>query len=198
MTTGVLVLTKLYQAFFSLQEHGSATKTILLSSAKAHALMPSILCQNPPALTVWNTTVFRQWIWTLKRVILQQCMRCCQTWSVPRPSWTYNMGEIIRTLMCIYRNCNNFKIELSERKGSVTYGVAGDISLPSYMETVIWTLALKAITGSKSRRTSFGATLWHRVERYCYLDILIAHGQGNIFLRENFQRGLNIYNTLLI
>ena len=36
----------------------------------------------------------------------------------------------------------------------------------------------KAITGPKSRRTSFGATLWHCVQRYCSIGTLFARAQS--------------------
>ena len=58
-----------------------------------------------------------------------------------------------------------FKLEPSEWKGSVSLGA--DISLPHCLATGIWTLAPKAITGPKSRETSFGTTLWHHAQRYC-------------------------------
>ena len=41
-----------------------------------------------------------------------------------------------------------------------------NFSLPHYLTTGIWNLAPKAITGPKSRGTSFGTTLWRHVQRY--------------------------------
>ena len=38
---------------------------------------------------------------------------------------------------CIYRNCYQLYIELSGRKGSVTYGLGADISLPPCLATGI-------------------------------------------------------------
>ena len=35
------------------------------------------------------------------------------------------------------------------------------------LTTGFWTMAPKAITGPKSRRISFGTTLWRHVQRYC-------------------------------
>ena len=52
-------------------------------------------------------------------------------------------------------------------KGSVTHGLGADISLPQCLATGIWNLVPKAITGPKSRGTSFGTTLWRHVQRYC-------------------------------
>jgi len=67
--------------------------------------------------------------------------------------------------------------ELSRRKGSVTYGLGADTSLPPCLATGIWNLAPKATSGPKSRGASFGTTLWHSVQRYCCFSILLAHAQ---------------------
>ena len=67
----------------------------------------------------------------------------------------------------IYAEITPYYNEPSGWKGSVTYGLGADISLPHCLATGIWTLAPKAITGPKSRGTSLGTTLWHHVQRYC-------------------------------
>ena len=41
-------------------------------------------------------------------------------------------------------------------------------------------LTQKAITGPKSQGTSFGTTLWHRVQRYCFMGISFAHAQVEV------------------
>ena len=106
-------------------------------------------------------------LWTYKWVIVWQRMRSCQIYNVPRHTSRYQMWEITRTLSCIYRHCYLVTIELSEWKGSVTYGLGADISLPPYLATGIWNLAPKATSGPKSRGASFGTTLWRHVQRYC-------------------------------
>ena len=40
----------------------------------------------------------------------------------------------------------------------------------------------KAITGPKSRGTSFGTALWHHVQRYCFIRISFAHAQSPYYL----------------
>ena len=89
-----------------------------------------------------------------------------------------HMEEIGRPMVYIYRNCNYLWSELRGWKGFVTYGLGADISLPPCLETGIWTSLTKATHGPKSRGKSFGTTLWHRVQRYCCLGILLAHAQS--------------------
>ena len=64
---------------------------------------------------------------------------------------------------------------MSGWKGFVTHGLGADISLPPCLATGIWKLAPKASSGPKSRGASFGATLWHHVQGYCFLGIYFAH-----------------------
>ena len=105
---------------------------------------------------------------------------------------------------CIYRNCYQLLIELSGRKGSVTYGLGADISLPPCLATGIWNLAPKATSGPKSRGASFGTTLWHHVQKYCCFGILLAHAQlpqnwSSYHIRgENIYLGSTKYNTPLM
>ena len=108
-------------------------------------------------------------------------MRNCQICFIPRHTWRYQMEERTRTLLYIYRNCNLRWIELSGWKGSVTYGLGADISLPpcptSFGRKVSETRLTKATHGPKSRGRSFGTTLWHQVQRYCCLVVSFAHAQ---------------------
>ena len=97
----------------------------------------------------------------------KQRMRSCQIYTILRHNCTYHMKEITFALLHIYRNCVILEIEPSGRKGSVTYGLGADISLPQCLATGIGSLAPKAITGPKSRGTSLGTTLWRHVQRYC-------------------------------
>ena len=53
---------------------------------------------------------------------------------------------------------------------------------PTFLSLTAWrhvseTKLTKAITGPKSRGTSFGTTLWHHVQRYCSISVLFAHAQ---------------------
>ena len=89
------------------------------------------------------------------------------------------MEKISRSLFYIYRNWYYVWVELSGWKGSVSYGLGADLSLPSCLSVAIgiWTLAQKSDHGPKSRGKSFGTTLWHHVQRYCSLGVLFAHAQ---------------------
>ena len=118
-------------------------------------------------------------------------MRNCQIPTVPRQPLTYRLEEITGTLWNIYWNDSLLNIELSRWKGSVTYGLGADISLPQCLATGIWSLAPKATSGPKSRGTSFGTTLWRHVQRYCaqfpcFMQIMcfgcsFSHGRTNLF-----------------
>ena len=64
--------------------------------------------------------------------------------------WTlicmYHMKETSRKLCYIFRNCHKIWIELSGWKGSVTYGLGADLSLPQCLSvtTGIWNLTHKS------------------------------------------------------
>ena len=103
--------------------------------------MTFIMCQYAPARTVWNSAWLKHWLWTLKCVLLQECMRHCQICRVARYTWIYHMEEITGTLPYIYWSYYHVSIELSGWKGSVSYGLGADISLPHCLATGIWTLA---------------------------------------------------------
>ena len=103
--------------------------------------MTFIMYQYAPARTVWNSAWLKHWLWTLKCVLLQECMRHCQICRVPRYTWLYHMEEITGTLLYIYWSYYYVSIELSGWKGSVSYGLGADISLPHCLATGIWTLA---------------------------------------------------------
>ena len=135
----------------------------LICLANAHALMGSVLGQYAPAPTVWNKTRLSnlKWVFPLER------KRSCLTFTVPRHTDRYQMEEITRALLHIYRNCCYLGGELIGWKGSVTYGLGADISLPHCLAAGIWNLAPKATSGPKSRGPSFGTTLWRHVQRYC-------------------------------
>ena len=94
-------------------------------------------------------------------------MRNCQMPTVSGNTFVYRMEEITSTLWYIYWNDPLLQIEPSGWKGSVTYGLGADISLPPCLATGIWNLAPKATSGPKSRGASFGTTLWRHVQRYC-------------------------------
>ena len=68
-------------------------------------------------------------------------------------------------------------VELSGWKGSVTYGLGADISLLQCLETGIWSLALQSDLRAQISGASFGTTLWHRVQRYCFIGVGLAHAQ---------------------
>ena len=63
-------------------------------------------------------------------------------------------------------------------KGSVSYGLGADISLPPCLATGIWNLVPKATSGPKSRGASFGTKLWRHVQRYCaqFLVFMLIYG----------------------
>ena len=104
----------------------------------------------------------------------------------------------------VYRNCDQLFTQLSGRKGSVTYGLGVDISLPPYLVTGIWNLAPKPTSGPKSLGSSFGTTLWHHVRRYCCFGISLTHAQLPYNWSSFHIRGVNIhigstkYNTPLM
>ena len=92
----------------------------------------------------------------------------------------YHMEEITGTLWYIYRNCSMLDIDPSGWKGSVTYGLGADISLPPCLATGIWNLVPKATSGPKSRGASLGTKLWRHVQRYCarFLTFMVIYGNS--------------------
>ena len=146
--------------------------------------MASVLGQYAPTRTVRNKTrlLIFKWVFLLER------KRNCQTFTVPRHTRRYQMEEISRELIHIYRNCYYLRIEPSEWKGSVTHGLGAGISLPPCLATGIWNLAPKATSGPKSRGPSFGTTLWRHVQRYCaqFLVIMQISPLGIFWRNSNF------------
>ena len=65
----------------------------------------------------------------------------CQICRMQRHKSMYHKEEITETLFHIFRNYYYLSFELSGWKGSVSYGLGADISLPHYLATAIWTLA---------------------------------------------------------
>ena len=94
------------------------------------------------------------------------------------------MEEITRPLGYIYSNCYYLEIELSEWKGSVSYGLGADISLPPCLATGIWNLVPKATSGPKSRGASLGTKLWRHVQRYCaqFLAFMVIYGNSVLWV----------------
>ena len=86
--------------------------------------------------------------------------------------WTYHMEEITGTILFIYRNCFIVGIDPSGWKGSVSYGLGADISLPPCLATGIWNLVPKATSEPKSRGASLGTKLW-RQSRGTALNFLL-------------------------
>ena len=107
-------------------------------------------------------------------------MRNCHTVN----SSTYHMEEITGTLLYIYRNCTILGIEPSGWKGSVSYGLGADISLPPCLATGIWNLVPKATSGPKSRGASFGTKLWRHVQRYCaqFIAFMVIYGNSVLWV----------------
>ena len=85
----------------------------------------------------------------------------------------------IRDRFYIYRNWYYLWVELSGWMGSVSNGLGADLSLPPCLSVTIgiWTLAHKSDPRAKSWGKSFGTTLWHHVQRYCFLGVLFGHAQ---------------------
>ena len=59
---------------------------------------------------------------------------------------------------------------------------------PTFLSLTAWRQVseaqlTKAVTGPRSRGTSFGAMLRHHVQRYCSIGILYAHGAVSLELR---------------
>ena len=151
------------------------------------------------------------WIFVLnlELSVFETRMRNCQTLTVPRQPFTYHLKDItlwymiyIYIYIYIYRNDTLLEVVPSGWKGSVTYGLGADISLPHCLATGIWSLVLKATSGSKTRGTSFGTTLWHHVQRYCTqfpcfmqimcLEYSFSHGRTNLFNSTDKLKNVNI------
>ena len=69
---------------------------------------------------------------------------------------------------------------------------------PTFLSLTAWRQVsepwlTKAITGPKSRGTSFGTALWHHVQRYCFNRISFAHAQ----LPSYFNRNLCVRSSKL-
>ena len=88
----------------------------------------------------------------------RSCQTCC-TNNVVWYTWMYHTDEITKTLCYINRNCDYLWIELSGWKGSVTYGLGADLSLPQCpsVTTGIWTLTHK----SDLRAEISGSIVWY-------------------------------------
>ena len=112
--------------------------------------------------------------------VLREHMRNCHIHTHTSP---YHMAEITGTLWHLYRNIPVFIIDPSGRKGSVSFGLETDISLPHCLATGIWNLVPKATSGPKSRGPSFGTTLWRHVQRYCAQFLVSMVIYGNPLLR---------------
>ena len=130
-------------------------------------------------------------------ILFEEPMRNC---LMPTVSWhifTYHLEVVTGTVWHICGNDSLLRIESSRWKGSVTCGLEADISLAPCLATDIWTLVPKAITGPKSRGTSFNTTLWRHVQRYCahfplFMQIMCS---GYSFLhRRKFPR-TNLFYT---
>ena len=119
-------------------------------------------------------------LWTLCQVFLKERMRICYVHTVLRHSFFYHMDEITGAPWYIYTNSWLYQIDPSGRKGSVSYGLGADISLPPCLATGIWNSAPKATSGPKSRGASFGTALWHHVQRYC---AILFFFYANLLLR---------------
>ena len=76
------------------------------------------------------------------------------------------------------------EIDPSGWKGSVSYGLGADISLPPCLATGIWNLVPKATSGPKSRGASLGTKLWRHVQRYCaqFLAFMVIYGNSVLWV----------------
>ena len=112
-----------------------------------------------------------------------------------RAHCVYHMNEVTRTLWftCIFRNSYYLWMGLSGWKGSFSYGLGTDISLPPCLETGIWSLAHKSDHRAEISGASFGTTLWHRPPRYRSIGILFAHAQSPRIVVLTIFQGKYIY-----
>ena len=92
----------------------------------------------------------------------EEHMHNCQMSTITRHTFTYHLEKINDTPWCILRNELLLQIELSGWKGYVRCALG--VSLTYCLAASIWTLAPKAISGSKTRRTPLGATVWPHVQ----------------------------------
>ena len=84
--------------------------------------------------------------------------------TITRHTFTYQLETIIATPWCIHRNGLFLQIELSAFEGYVRCAQGADVSLTYCLVTSVWTIAPKAISGSKPRGTSLGTTVWPHVQ----------------------------------
>ena len=129
-------------------------RNYFVCTANAQAWMSCILCQYAPARTIWKNT---RLIMALNHRWQCFCKSACAIVKYTPPHDTK------LEYFCLYNNYYQLIIELSGRKGSATYGLGDDISLPPCLATSIWNLAPKATSGPKSRGALFGTTLWYHV-----------------------------------
>ena len=109
-------------------------------------------------------TRLQSWLWTLEWVFLKGDIRSCQIFTLPGHTWMYHL----KLEHCWkYRNCGWFWFELRGWKGFVNCSLGADISLSRCFGAGIGILAPIATVEPKCREASFGATLWHHVQRYC-------------------------------
>ena len=129
-------------------------------------------------------------------------MRHCQICRMQRHRRMYHTNEITGTLLCIYRSYYYLWMELSGWKGSVTYGLGADISLPHCLATGIWTLAhpksalWAKISGTIVRYDALAARpevllYWYFV--YACADSLKL--KSSPYSWEKCLRGVNKYNV---
>lgn len=113
----------------------------------------------------------------LEMIVSVRARKQLSNCTVPRHTWRYQMEEI--RLRYSYIKLLLFEVNRGVGKKGICriWFIGADIFLPHCLVTGIWNLAPKAITGPKSRGTSFNTTLWQRVQRDCALCILFAHAQ---------------------
>ena len=138
-------------------------------------------------------------VFNLRLMVFAKHMRNFWISTVPWYTFTYHLEELTGNLWHVHGSDSLLWIEPSGRKGSVTYGLGADSSLPPCLATGIWALVPKAIFGPKSRGASFGTTLWRHVQRYCshFLLFLQVSGSGTLFFCAGASFLKLIYSTLL-
>lgn len=103
-------------------------------------------------------------IYNIRLSACEEHMRNCQMSTITRHTFTYQLETIIATPWCIHRNGLLLQIELSGCEGYVRCAQGADVSLTYCLATSIWTIAPKAISGSKTRGTSLDTTVWPHVQ----------------------------------
>ena len=103
-------------------------------------------------------------IYNIRLSACEEHMRNCQMSTITRHTFTYQLETIIATPWCIHRNGLLLQIELSGCEGYVRCAQGADVSLTYCLATSIWTIAPKAISGSKTRGTSLGTSIWPHVQ----------------------------------